>query len=146
MKGALCFECGKKAHHNHHVIPRSLGGKKTIPLCHKCHGLAHGKDGLRNTGELAKLALRKKRDAGERIGSVDFGFSLAGDGKTLIENEYEQGVIKEVLKLNEDGYSLRKICKHLTHLRFKPRGEKWNMETIRRVLIKNNRVPVPTME
>ena len=37
-----CFECGAPATCAHHVIPRSRGGTKTVPLCGGCHGLAHG--------------------------------------------------------------------------------------------------------
>jgi 5-methylcytosine-specific restriction endonuclease McrA len=29
------------ASHQHHVVPRSLGGVATVPLCHDCHGKAH---------------------------------------------------------------------------------------------------------
>lgn len=36
-----CFECGENADVNHHVIPQSLGGTKTVPLCNKCHSLVH---------------------------------------------------------------------------------------------------------
>ncbi len=36
-----CFECNAKAEHDHHVIPRCRGGSKTVPLCLRCHGLAH---------------------------------------------------------------------------------------------------------
>lgn len=36
-----CFECGGPAAHLHHVIPRSKGGKNTVPLCQECHGLVH---------------------------------------------------------------------------------------------------------
>lgn len=42
MDRTVCFECGGVAHHQHHVVPRSQGGTKTIPLCVTCHGLAHG--------------------------------------------------------------------------------------------------------
>ena len=133
----LCFECGAAADHNHHVVPRSLGGTKTIPLCHKCHGLAHGRDGARNTSELTRLALKKKKEAGERVGDIPFGFSLAEDGKSLILNEYEQLVILEILELRKKGLSMKKICNYLTDFRFKPRKGKWNKETIRRVLVKN---------
>jgi 5-methylcytosine-specific restriction endonuclease McrA len=28
-----CFECGSPASHHHHVIPHSLGGTQTVPLC-----------------------------------------------------------------------------------------------------------------
>ena len=44
IKDDICFECGSTEHiHQHHIIPKSLGGTKTIPLCNDCHGLAHGK-------------------------------------------------------------------------------------------------------
>ena len=36
-----CFECGNPAEHNHHVLPKSLGGQNTIALCSKCHALIH---------------------------------------------------------------------------------------------------------
>lgn len=36
-----CFECGRDAHHQHHVVPRSRGGTKTVPLCVDCHSKAH---------------------------------------------------------------------------------------------------------
>jgi hypothetical protein len=137
MKDKKCFECGEKASHNHHVVPRSLGGTKTIPLCHNCHGLAHGKKGLQDTAELTRLAMKKKKEAGLRIGDIPFGFSLQEDKKTLTKNEYEQKIILEVLDLANQSFSIRKICRYLTHLRYKPRGEKWNSETIRRI-IKNN--------
>lgn len=38
---AVCFECGAVAEEYHHVIPKSLGGKLTIPLCSVCHGKVH---------------------------------------------------------------------------------------------------------
>lgn len=42
-----CFECDSTENiHQHHVIPRSLGGTKTIPLCGSCHGQAHGLNGV----------------------------------------------------------------------------------------------------
>lgn len=32
-----CFNCGSTAElHDHHVVPRSLGGVATVPLCHDC--------------------------------------------------------------------------------------------------------------
>ena len=30
--------------HKHHVVPRSLGGKKTIKICSVCHGKIHNLD------------------------------------------------------------------------------------------------------
>jgi hypothetical protein len=65
-----CFECGEPKQDMHHVIPKSKGGKKMIPLCAKCHGLVHGKDfvkhrtllleGIKRAKELGKYKGRKK--------------------------------------------------------------------------------------
>lgn len=42
-----CFECENPATENHHVIPKSLGGTKTVPLCSLCHMKVHGLDKTR---------------------------------------------------------------------------------------------------
>ena len=39
-----CLECGEEALHEHHVIPRHMGGTKTVPLCEPCHGRVHSAD------------------------------------------------------------------------------------------------------
>jgi len=31
-----CFECGKPAEHDHHVVPVVRGGTRTVPLCSEC--------------------------------------------------------------------------------------------------------------
>ena len=41
MDTTSCFECGQPAHVQHHVIPQSRGGTKTVPLCNGCHSLVH---------------------------------------------------------------------------------------------------------
>ncbi len=59
-----CFECGKQATENHHVIPKVLGGTKTVPLCTKCHMKVHGLDGTRradNHSENTKRGIDKHR-------------------------------------------------------------------------------------
>lgn len=56
MKNKSCFECGKPAQVNHHVIPRVMGGTKTVPLCDKCHSLVHDS----NFVKLKELSLRGK--------------------------------------------------------------------------------------
>jgi hypothetical protein len=45
----ICFECGCDENiHDHHVVPKSKGGTKTIPLCSNCHSIVHGAPFLRN--------------------------------------------------------------------------------------------------
>lgn len=37
-----CYDCDNEAKHKHHVVPKSKGGTKTIPLCEDCHSKVHG--------------------------------------------------------------------------------------------------------
>ena len=64
-----CFECNEPKEHMHHVIPKSKGGKKTIPLCAKCHGLVHGKDFLKMK-TLQKIGIEKAISEGKYKGRL----------------------------------------------------------------------------
>lgn len=59
----VCFECGAPAVERHHVVPHSLGGTKTVPLCSECHAKVHGIDGAKRAkiSELTKKSLEKKK-------------------------------------------------------------------------------------
>ena len=64
----VCFECGAPATERHHVVPASLGGTKTIPLCGECHAKVHDVSGrrrnkLRDTTKeiLDKYQVRKSK-------------------------------------------------------------------------------------
>lgn len=70
-----CVNCGKKAEHYHHIIPRSLGGTDNetnlAALCNACHGKLHGleyTDGKLSHSELIKRGQAKAREQGKRIG------------------------------------------------------------------------------
>jgi len=65
MKNLICFECGKPAEIEHHVIPRSKGGTKTIPLCCSCHSLVHDAKLLTNS-ELIKLGRERAKSSNAR--------------------------------------------------------------------------------
>ena len=64
-----CFNCGETNGNfqKHHVIPKILGGKATVTLCEKCHGLLHGLDFLSHK-ELTKAGLIKARENGAILG------------------------------------------------------------------------------
>ena len=63
----VCFECGAPATERHHIVPASLGGTKTVPLCGICQANIHDVDGKRRTriAELTKAALDAKKARGE---------------------------------------------------------------------------------
>jgi len=132
MKG--CFECGEvRGLHNHHVVPRSLGGTKTIPLCERCHGLVHEKD-LR-IGALTSRALQHKRSRGELVGGVPYGFRVAADGVALEADAGEQEVITVARELACGRRTLRKVCEELTARGYAPRsGGAWYPQQIKRMV------------
>lgn len=67
----VCFECGAPATERHHVVPVSLGGTKTIPLCGECHAKIHDiSNGERRNQlrELTKNSLSKRKELIENQG------------------------------------------------------------------------------
>ena len=107
-KDHVCFECGITADHAHHVVPRVLGGTKTVDLCAPCHSKVHSAN--LTTSALVKEGLRKRRAKGLCIGGkARFGYWYADDGK-VHKNKYEQKVIEGVLKMRGSGMSMYKIA------------------------------------
>lgn len=108
----ICFECGGTEHiHQHHVIPKSLGGTKTIPLCNMCHGRAHGKiKGIhKNPNEwkrLIKLGQQKYIANGGKFGRKE--------GSTeSIEKFMSKPDSVKIKQLVEYGHSVREISRML---------------------------------
>jgi uncharacterized protein YlaI len=70
-----CFECDSTYFiQNHHVIPKSLGGNRTIPLCADCHSKIHNRN-LMNMQTLAIQARKKKPVMGGRPKKIKLSFS-----------------------------------------------------------------------
>jgi DNA invertase Pin-like site-specific DNA recombinase len=56
----------------------------------------------------------RKRELGELVGKAPYGKMVAEDGKTLIDDPYEQTVIVKIKSLRESGKTLQAICDELT--------------------------------
>jgi DNA invertase Pin-like site-specific DNA recombinase len=84
--------------------------------------------------ERTKDALHLKIVKNERAGQIPYGFTLAADNKTLLENETEQEVIHLVKKLHAKGYNLSAICRELTKEGHMPIGKKWHAQSIKNIL------------
>jgi hypothetical protein len=84
---AKCFECGEPATFNHHVVPKSLGGTNTVPLCSSCHPKAHGETGHWELKKLVKEALQAKKKQGHYIGgNLGYGRKRAKSGEIAIDH------------------------------------------------------------
>lgn len=108
---AKCFECDSPATHKHHVVPESLGGTKTVPLCDYCHPKAHGENGYWPVGELIKAKLHARRAEGYRVGGyLPYG-KMADANKRIVdhpEERYWQYVAKA---LHDMGLHFRAIAR-----------------------------------
>ena len=135
-----CFECGtEECIQHHHVVPRSVGGTKTIPLCSICHGKVHGikRDKQINVSELTKAGIARARAAGKQIGNPKLKKHSAVGRATVqrLANEFALSLGPEMIILREDsGLSWRKLADNLNHQGIKTRhGYQWQGSNVRNV-------------
>tara|TARA_R110000868_G_scaffold3712_2_gene23041 strand:+ start:245 stop:709 length:465 start_codon:yes stop_codon:yes gene_type:complete len=99
-----CFECGSVEDiHYHHIVPSSIGGTKTIPLCIICHGKVHNKDFVKFR-ELQRIGKKRAIENGVIMGRPK------GSCETT-EEFLNKSKSKKVIELLEKGYSYRKIAR-----------------------------------
>ena len=111
-----------------------MGGTRTVPLCHTCHGRAHGGRGFRDTATLTRAALEQKRVRGERAGSIPYGSRLAADGVHLETDPAEAAAVQAVHRWRAEGITLRAIAARLAADGHVPRGgAKWHPDTVARI-------------
>ena len=89
--------------------------------------------------ERTAAALHFKRQSKELVGNIPFGYDLAPDGIHLLQNELEQGAIREIKKLRAAGYSYRQIADEINRRGIKTKKGKaeWKHTAIKRILDRN---------
>jgi hypothetical protein len=106
-----CFECNEPKDDMHHIIPKSKGGKKTIPLCAKCHGIVHDRDFVKHRKLMLEGIERAKKEGkykGREKGTVN--------SMETVLNKHKKTV--DAIKLNPK-LSLRKIVKLVSDNEYK---------------------------
>lgn len=84
--------------------------------------------------ERTRDALRLKITRNERAGQVPYGWTLADDGNTLIENQKEQEAIRLIKELRERGYNYSAVCRELTERGYQPIGKQWHAQSVKNIL------------
>ena len=112
-----CWECETETDniHHHHVVPRSRGGKKTVPLCLDCHGKAHHRKDSMTTSALTKEGQERKRNRSKEDGTWAGGRPPKGfkvSGGRLVRSEAWDGVLR-ALELRAAGEPLRVVAANL---------------------------------
>ena len=87
-------------------------------------------------GERTRDALQHKIRNGQRVGKVRFGYDLAADGVTLIDNPAEQQTVALMRDLRAAGYTLRQIAAALTArgILTKEGNSQWQHQTVAYIL------------
>ncbi len=86
--------------------------------------------------ERTTAALAVKRSNGQRIGAVPFGFDLATDGSTLIDNPAEQTVLIDIRAMRRRGLKLKQIAAELSErgIQTKTGRSAWGHQAVARIL------------
>jgi site-specific DNA recombinase len=79
---------------------------------------------------------RARKAEGKLVGELPYGFDLAEDGKTLVDNAEEQATLTLIRDLRSQGYSLRRIADELNgrHVPTKKGKAKWNHGSVQSIL------------
>ena len=109
----ICWECEKETEHihEHHVVPRSRGGTKTVSLCMTCHGLAHHRKKGMSSSQLILDGLQKRKDRGERVGRPPFGFTVNRDGRLIPKKD--AWMVVRAIELRANKQPLRVVAAEL---------------------------------
>jgi DNA invertase Pin-like site-specific DNA recombinase len=85
-----------------------------------------------------KAAMAAKRKAGERVGTIPFGWTL-GDDNTLVPVAEEQRVIEQIIRCRAAGMSYRAIAAILTegNVTTKSGASVWNHNTVKSILVRH---------
>lgn len=82
-----------------------------------------------------KAALQVKKEKGQRVGHIPFGYQIAQDAIHLERNAHEQSILKRINILQKKGYSIREIATVMNKKKLLNRGQsKWNHASIFRIL------------
>lgn len=87
--------------------------------------------------ERTKAALKIKKDKGERVGYIPFGYQLNKDGANLIKEEKEQRILGKIKSLIKKGLSIRETAAVCNNQKLFNRGNsKWNHASMHRIFKK----------
>jgi site-specific DNA recombinase len=91
-------------------------------------------------GERTKDAMRHKRQTGQRVGTLPFGYRVAIDGVRLEEDPREQEILRQMRSLRLRGRSTRQIAAELNRCGFATRrGTAWRFQYVAQGLRAVNR-------
>lgn len=80
-----------------------------------------------------RAALAVKKSRGERTGGVPLGSSVGADGRLAVDAA-ETAAVARARELRAAGRSLREIAAVLDAEGHRPRGKRWRVQTLTRIM------------
>jgi hypothetical protein len=142
----ICFECDAPATEEHHVIPESLGGTRTVPLCGPCHNRVHDGNWKRrdNHSELTKEGLRRAKARGVKLGNHTNSEYARNKGRESLiakSDAFALKIYEIILPLKNQGWVLDKIAEYLNSENIATaRGGKWHNKSVSNVWMRAKRL------
>lgn len=127
-----CFECEKTEDlQEHHIIPKSKGGTKTVTLCYECHMKAHGRTGKGlNHKRLTKEGLARAKAKGIKLGNPNIAAATKASVKKRKALALSFAFKMAPLIMNENNHS--QMARILNNSGVTTRlGRKWSSQTIK---------------
>lgn len=145
MKSEECFECGEPATEDHHVIPQSLGGTKTVPLCGPCHDRVHDGGWKRRDSHssLTREGLKRARERGVVLGStkIEEAQAKSREVQTAKADAFATNIFQTISPLRDKGYTFLQIAEYLnTNGIATARGGDWHTSSVRNVCARANKL------
>ena len=134
-----CFECESTEDlQEHHIVPKSRGGAKTLTLCYSCHMDAHGRDSKgMNHSQLTKKALQIAKSRGVKLGTHNPKIMKAiQEGRRNQTPLLLERVEPSILKAENEGCrTIQSFCDYLNDRDIKTtRGKDWKVGSMDRLL------------
>lgn len=145
----VCMNCGEPAEHEHHVVPRVLGGIGTVWLCTDCHGKVHERQ--LGTSALTKEGLRRAKARGVKLGCPNgaahlrkYGNALGVAGIKAKADDRAEGVRAKVTEIVQriGDINLSLIARQLNKAGVPtPRGGRWHASSVKNLLDRLGPIP-----